>query len=140
MKINNNGITSLIRTNCSYKTEFIRSGKSLGKVNARYRVNSGAWQVAENQDSEGESTEAQSFTRSNSFAETLSITTKIVEFGDGLKWDILVTNTGAAELEIGDLALPLEMNADYTKDVQEKCCNNTDFNLAGRSTVRFEAW
>ena len=39
--------------------------------------------------------------------------------GDVLRWNICVKNTGTANLEVGDLALPLPMNTDYVWDHTE---------------------
>ena len=107
MKVKSKGIDNLKRPTCPFQTEFIRAGKSLGPLNARYRVDSGAWLWANLEGSD------------DLFLHDLKISSKLSEKEEGLVWIIYLENKGDRSLEIGDLALPLEMNTDYTRNVQE---------------------
>ena len=43
MKVNANGLASLVRENCPFQTEFIRPGKVLGRVCGRFRTIGQEW-------------------------------------------------------------------------------------------------
>ncbi len=94
-------ITSLRQAEAAGPVEFIRSGESLGAVMLRVRSGSGPWRALK------ESTKE------------LRLTSSFRPDGGVLHWEIAVKNTGDKPLEIGDLALPLPMNTDYTWDAEE---------------------
>ena len=61
MLANNNGLVSLKKAGCLLETEFIRSGKSLGAVVARFRADKGPWLEADTREEQGETLEVESF-------------------------------------------------------------------------------
>ncbi|MCH2208574.1 MAG: DUF5695 domain-containing protein [Lentisphaerales bacterium] len=119
MLANNNGLVSLQKAGCLFGTEFIRSGKALGAVVTRFRADKGPWLEADTRETQGETFEVESFSKARLFENGFKIKTDIRQANGGLVWRIHLENSGDQILEVGDLALPLEMNVDYTKDVKE---------------------
>ena len=88
-------LTSMRCAEDTHHVEFLRSGKSLGEVMLRVRTPGAAWRKVADADP------------------GVKVDSRFFPCGDGLRWEIVVKNTGNHEpLEIGDLALPLPMNAD----------------------------
>jgi len=89
-------ITSLRQTNRDGSMEYVRPGSALGEVRLRVRSGSEAWRE---------------LSRS---ADGVELKSEFRPDGGTLRWEVGVRNTGNEPTEIGDLALPLPMNADYT--------------------------
>ena len=95
-------LLSLQRAEDPGRVEFIRPGQTLGPVKLRVGTPGASWRDA----SQGDS--------------GVEIRSRFVPRGETLRWEITVKNTDSGKaLEIGDLALPLPMNADYVADSEE---------------------
>ena len=94
-------ITSLRNAGAVEPIEYLRAGETLGPVVLRARVAPGsgrAWKDAPKQ---------------------VRLHSAFHSDADALHWEIAVENTSGRPVEIGDLALPLPMNTDYTWDAAE---------------------
>ena len=94
-------ITSLRRAGGAGLVEFIRPGSALGAVKLRVRSGSEPWREL------------------SQSADGVELKSGFRPDGDTLRWEVAVKNTGKESLEIGDLGLPLPMNADYTWNHEE---------------------
>lgn len=91
-------LSSLRRVDDTNRVEFIRPGETLGVVSLRVRAPGSPWSAVR-QGTNG-----------------IELRSGFRPHGEGLRWEINITNTGSEPLEIGDLALPLPMNTDYVWD------------------------
>lgn len=94
-------ITSLRRVGDTESVEFVRRGATLGPVKIRARAARGEWRAIDRGD--------------------LGIDWDVAftPTDGSLIWSVALKNSGAEPIEIGDLELPLPMNADYTWDREE---------------------
>ena len=89
-------ITSLRRAGDTNRLEFLRPGQALGAVTLRVRTPGSPWREVR-QSTNG-----------------VELASSFLPRGDALLWEISLKNTGTESLEIGDMALPLPMNAGCT--------------------------
>lgn len=101
MDVHSAFITSLKHEGDFDRVEFIRPGSALGQVELRVRTPGEPWSGIR------ESTNG------------ITVNSRFHTQGTSLFWDVTVKNTASRPTEIGDLALPLPMNTDYTWDRDE---------------------
>lgn len=94
-------LTSLRCASDPHHVEFLRSNQSLGAVVMQVRTDGGAWRTV------------------GPTNDQPAVRSVFRPVRDALRWEIVVTNTSPAPLEIGDLALPLPFNTDYVWDHEE---------------------
>lgn len=95
-------LASLRRADDAHSVEYIRPGSTLGAVRLQVRRKPGdAWREVDSREND------------------LELHSVLQPRGDCLHWDITATNRTDASLEIGDLAVALPMNTDYTWDPEE---------------------
>ena len=126
IKTSAGAITSLQRFDDAFTTEYISGGR-FGDAIIRYRpAGNGAWTTARTANLSGIS--SSSFTNSpdgTEYISTYNITAgltggplvlqTVFTFGqDNLLWSVNVTNLSSQSVEIGDLALPMTMNDEYS--------------------------
>jgi Family of unknown function (DUF5695) len=125
LALSNAGIESLRRTGGAYGTEYILPGRSLGRLILRYRLGSGPWQeistgspgmksLGRSEKGTGIYLYAISQTVMFKGRAQLEIGHLLTLQGDSLSWLIRLRNMADSTLEIGDLAIPLPFNNQYT--------------------------
>lgn len=109
-------------------TEFIAAGSELGNVMLKYRQLGGStWRAADTSTSDGvalswhkvqTSTDGARHTyhheMTNGLAGKLTFETVVLIAGDHVGWTLRLENLSDQPISIGDLAIPLPMNTDYT--------------------------
>jgi len=125
LKWNGGGITSLRASDDTYDTEYIQPDQTLGDVVVHYRMGEGAWREARafaSGDVRAEAEDASAGTRAFSYMGDSDGAKGIRDFGltesfileeIGLTWTLSFTNRSMADLELGDVALPLPFNKDF---------------------------
>lgn len=119
------GITSLKHSPADFDTEYIKRGTLLGNVAICYRRPQEAWSTVRLDDSNRRftllsKTERQLQVRYR-LPQDLEVTKTWTLAEANLTWQINLRNRGRRAVEIGDIALPLQMNTDYVGgDLQDK--------------------
>ncbi len=111
-------IVSLKRVGDSVDTEYVQDARRLGDAVIKYRHGAGAWislDTATAANREMAPTADPSRYRSTYQAAdgALAVTIEFVVEDSALHWSIQLKNLGSVPVEVGDLALPLLMNANF---------------------------
>jgi len=121
-------VTSLKHHVDAYDTEYLMEGATLGELAVRYRQDGGDWFATgaadPDRDFSGSARPAVSSVASGDKVGSagtqgdgrLGVASSFALGGEVLTWTIELRNETDAELEVGDLALPLLFNTRYEKD------------------------
>jgi hypothetical protein len=117
VRIDRGAIVSLKRVGDTFDTEYVQRGRRLGDVIVRHRRGSGAWESAETASlSERGVDTSIDGTRTHvayTLGGSLELGIELVVGETAIDWRIDLENRGDTPIEIGDLAIPLPMNADF---------------------------
>lgn len=116
------GISSLKKTNDVYNTDYLLEGWELGNVKVRFRLAGETdWRSLSLGARDGEQGGAARRSDDNRFTAVarqsgLVLSIRFRPQGDHLVWNIRLRNENDRPVEIGDVALPLPMNHDWSWD------------------------
>ncbi|MCX6344545.1 MAG: DUF5695 domain-containing protein [Armatimonadetes bacterium] len=117
LKLDNGAVVGLRRVEDSFDTQYILPGKRLGDVILRYRQGAGEWVQTDTGvlAGSGQLTPITSCCGSQYGAkynidDRLNLVSRFDLQGGYLNWIIAISNNSDQPIEIGDLALPFEMN------------------------------
>jgi len=122
LRIDKGGIVGLRRVNDSFDTDYILAGKRLGDLVIRYRKGADEWIQADTGvlAGEGKLTETPAKGDSGVFGAEyaladgeLLVESKFDLQSGIMEWGIVLSNNGSQAIEIGDLAVPFEMNTAF---------------------------
>jgi len=124
VKLAAGAISSLKSASDPQHTEYVAAEERIGDLSIRFRRSGGEWQSANTADlaKTSQVTASADGTRcttlyqlSGESSAGLDVRVGFVVGKDGVEWTIGLRNTSGVGVEIGDLALPLPMNASFRK-------------------------
>ena len=124
---NNGGITSLKAQDDPYDTEYITPGETLGEALVSYRIGAGAWRTTttfasgdiRTLERHGDGTRSFVYSGDGQLRHGLrglGLTEQFSLEAGGLVWRLHFHNETGANLEIGDIGLPLPFNRRFVRD------------------------
>jgi len=122
-------LVSLKRAGDAFDTDYVLAGGRLGDVLVRYRAGGGPWQEALTADlapaagalpaPAGAAARGATYLIGPGERPDLALAVRFALEGEALRWTLTFRNLADGAIELGDVALPLPMNTEYTWDKDE---------------------